>query len=396
MSRLRSARSGVFGILLLLLAVGCSQQNNQPNNSTPSPVTPTPPAPQSLQVWTNSFNGVPFTMVGTDPSVANSGATQVSTLIVPVELNFGGVLITPEEVACGDTEPAMERVLNSPIFTNGNWLPTVFPTANSQFGDAFQRANFWALVGTKSPNYHILLSPYREASPITINVPPIQGASYVANPICPGQFYGSVPQAFMESSLQQAFQQIGASPNMLVVFITYDTEFPLSGGGLFLGYHNNVGGQTYLVASYMDAPFSQLFGIPGAVDTSILSHEVGEWINNPLLVNNVPPWGGFGIQTSCGTELEVGDPLTGYIAGYTDQTGFTYHLQELAYFSWFARNSPSLAFDGRYSTLGTFTTFAPPCTTPPATRTLKTLEFRNKGPVISKPVQLPQLNDPSQ
>jgi hypothetical protein len=84
-------------------------------------------------------------------------------------------------------------------------------------------------------------------------------------------------------------------------------------------------------------------------------------MDNPLGVNTVPAWGGVGIQATCSTQLEVGDPLTGYVGQYTDSSGFAYHLQELAYFSWFARNTPSLAIDQRYSTLGSFATFAPPC-----------------------------------
>jgi len=40
--------------------------------------------------------------------------------------------------------------------------------------------------------------------------------------------------------------------------------------------------------------------------------------------------------------------------------GFTYSLQELAFFSWFFRQSPSLGTAGKYSDAGTFTTSAGP------------------------------------
>ncbi len=64
--------------------------------------------------------------------------------------------------------------------------------------------------------------------------------------------------------------------------------------------------------------------------------------------------------------LEVGDPLTGNeaprIAG---NNGFTYHLQELAFFSWFFGN-PSLGIHGWDSNNGTFLSDAGPvCVTTP-------------------------------
>ena len=41
--------------------------------------------------------------------------------------------------------------------------------------------------------------------------------------------------------------------------------------------------------------------------------------------------------------------------------GLTYHLQDAAFLSWFARQSPSIGYGGRYTFLGTFTTPSPPC-----------------------------------
>lgn len=349
-----------LALVLILVVSGCSVPSTSSSSPPTSPQAP-PGAAKNLAVWTNNFGGIPFTMVGADPSLANSGTTAVTTLVVPVRLDFAGVVITPEQAACGDSQPAMQRVMQSPILQDANWNPQVFPTANTQFGDAFQRANFWSIVSKASPNYHVLLSPSTMSAPITVNIPPGIGAQLAQNPLCPNEYYGAVPQQYLDTALQQALPGLHATADELVMFITYDTEFLLVGGGTFVGYHTNVGGQTYLVASYMDRAFQEIFRSPGAIDTSVLSHEVGEWLDNPLLVNKVPAWGGSGLQTGCGTDLEVGDPLTGSVAGYTDQTGFTYHLQDLAYFSWFARNAPSLAYQGRYSALGTFSTFAPPC-----------------------------------
>jgi hypothetical protein len=58
----------------------------------------------------------------------------------------------------------------------------------------------------------------------------------------------------------------------------------------------------------------------------------------------------------------VGDPLSG--TTYTFQgspSSFTYHVQELAFFSWFYHSSPSLGVNGWFSDQGTFTSSAAAC-----------------------------------
>jgi hypothetical protein len=42
--------------------------------------------------------------------------------------------------------------------------------------------------------------------------------------------------------------------------------------------------------------------------------------------------------------------------------GFTYHLQELAFFSWFYRQDPSTGVNGWYSDNGTFPSAQAACT----------------------------------
>jgi len=92
-----------------------------------------------------------------------------------------------------------------------------------------------------------------------------------------------------------------------------------------------------------------------------MSHEVAEWMNDPFGNNPTKPWGNIGQVSGCQNNLEVGDPLTG--TGITDTlNGKTYHLQELAFFSWFYHSSPSLGANGWFSSNGTFRTSAAPCT----------------------------------
>src|ERR1700680_2314431 len=103
--------------------------------------------PSHLAVWTNSLNGIQFTMVGTDPSIPGAGTTNIPVEIIPVSLNFSaaGIVISPESPACGDTQSVVTRVVNSPLFTSNPWFDVsgTIPIGNTQFGDAFQRMNFW-------------------------------------------------------------------------------------------------------------------------------------------------------------------------------------------------------------------------------------------------------------
>jgi hypothetical protein len=104
-----------------------------------------------------------------------------------------------------------------------------------------------------------------------------------------------------------------------------------------------------------------LFGVAFA-NTAVIAHELGEWANDPYTINLAPPWGDTGHVSGCQGNLEVGDPLTGTVVPtVTQPNGFTYDLQELAFFSWFF-GGPSIGINGWYSDNGTFTTDAgTPC-----------------------------------
>ena len=86
-----------------------------------------------------------------------------------------------------------------------------------------------------------------------------------------------------------------------------------------------------------------------------MSHEIGEWMDDPLANNGVPAWGHIGQQPNTQCNLEVGDPLSdGHEFPSVVLGGMTYHPQELAMFSWFM-GTPSLGVDGDFSNNATFT-----------------------------------------
>jgi hypothetical protein len=126
-----------------------------------------------------------------------------------------------------------------------------------------------------------------------------------------------------------------------------------------LGYHNALGsGQTYGVTEF-EGRNQTLFG--GVADVSTMSHEINEWTQDPLGTNPTPAWGNIGQVAGCQGNYEVGDPLSGKLLPLTVMSnGFSYHLQELAFYSWFY-GGPSLGVNGWYSDHGTFTKAASAC-----------------------------------
>ena len=87
-------------------------------------------------------------------------------------------------------------------------------------------------------------------------------------------------------------------------------------------------------------------------DVSSLSHEVAEWQDDPFGNNPTKPWGHIGQVAGCQNNLEVGDVIEGLPDSTFPMTmpnGFTYHPQNEALLSYFARQTHSTAIHGAYS-----------------------------------------------
>jgi len=240
--------------------------------------------------------------------------------------------------------------------------------ADTQYLDAFQRANFWDII---EPNYHVLLDPVTTTRTVYINVPAADGLALSTSSLGPPDFCAPMGiidinwfDAYLDSTIIPALYSQGVNPGSFPIFLLANVVMASPVTDLnsccILGYHGWTGLpiQTY---SPMDFDTTGLFG-PGAFDTSVASHEVGEWMNDPFGDNPVPAWGHSGQQPNCQGNLEVGDPLTGTtVPTVTMSNGYKYHLQELVFFSWFF-GAPSNAVNGWFSDNNTFTTDAgPPC-----------------------------------
>jgi len=252
-------------------------------------------------------------------------------------------------------------LLQSPIFSNAKFNFGGTDVGITQATDAFQRANFWRLID--KANYHVRLAP-RVLAPLVIDVPAKHGLALSGKIFGACSSLGIVDINLIDAAVVRAtLTTPGINPKTFPMFMLYNSG--MSFGSPFNinnccagGYHginptSPVTFQTY-------APFDfQTNGIfLNADDTVIISHEAAEWMNDPYDVNPTPAWGHTGQVGGCQNNLEVGDPLTGTNAPpIVGRNGFTYHLQELAFYSWFY-GAPSIGIHRWFSNNGTFLTDA--------------------------------------
>ena len=342
----------------------------------------------------NTYSG---TIVGPDPFKAPGGSAKIPTQIVPVVITtnsvFAGVsngtILTAPSTTVFDPTVADDSCSSAPFdvpLTMVQQSPIVQPTQFSfggtsvgfaQATEAFQRGSFYQLVARGNNNavsYHVTLSPVNTLAAVQINIPAASGVAYPSAAFggCATGTEAIIDLATFESTIVNtilpALASQGVNPGTFPIFLLHNVVecegtgcATLSPGTAccVLGFHSNVNGaQTYSPADY---DTSNIFVSP-VPDVSIMSHEVAEWTNDPFGNNLVPKWGHIGQQPGCQGNLEVGDPLSGTLMPpVVMPNGFTYHLQELAFFSWFF-GAPSLGVNGWFSDNGTFLTDAgPPC-----------------------------------
>jgi hypothetical protein len=357
----------LLSLLLAALAANAADQQRQINGTPRFAVLPggnvTTAMKQSaltanIPLWSGSFVSAGttynFTMVGADPTTSNA-TTKIPVVIIPLVFKFGHTTISPGTSACGDTTSALTRVGQSPILRDFPFVEGTTNIGTTQYPDAFQRANFWQSVGSVTPKYHTRLAPVTQEPKQTINVPSTVGG--ILGFGCGGtRPIGGVDINFVDAQLQALLTLLAIPSTSLPIFVSYDV-FETAGGCCILGYHSSTAGsQTYLIAAYSDPG---LFSVP-IEDIHALSHEVGEWLDDPFGNNIVPTWGNVGQVSGCQNNLEVGDPVTG-IAFTATLNGFTYHPEDLVFFSWFARQSPSIAVNGWYTFLNTFNSPSATC-----------------------------------
>jgi hypothetical protein len=300
----------------------------------------------SLQTWNGSFTfqGVnyPYNMVGTAPSTNTSTTVQVFVIPIKVIITRRRTKTTfdPQHVL-SNGKTVVTNTTTSPIFdSTTTYVQGGVNVGTTQYIDAYQRANFWGTV-QNNPNSHLLLGgptvlPEQTLSPSSTN-------GTLGSPF--GHTAGLVDINYFDAqlrSIMSKFSQI--QPNTFPIFLTYDVYLTQGGGCCIGGYHTSAGSisnpQAYAHASYIDHPgdFAQ--------DVSALSHEVGEWADDPIVANN-------GNNTPCGI-LENGDPLENNpnFGGFPYVlNGFTYNLQDLVTLPYFGA-PPNTSVNGFFTFQG--------------------------------------------
>lgn len=273
--------------------------------------------------YSYTYDGTTYTeaFIGTNPS--SPASTTVPVYIVPVKMVLGSTTADPlGTLPNGNT--VIQNTIASPIFQDYPFKFAATAIGKTQYIDAFQKVNLWN-IGGKSKAYHTLLAQPTVLAEQTITVPATQGGLVSA-------FGVSAIGAninWIDKKFQALITSLKIPAQALPLFVTTQTyllESPSTSQCCIGGYHSvNSTGQPYAHFTYIQKlnAFSQ--------DVSALSHEIGEWLDDPYTNNNSP----------CGI-FEVGDPLEAD-ANYGDYlyklNGFTYHLQDLALLPYFGDTS---------------------------------------------------------
>jgi hypothetical protein len=343
-----------------------------------------------------------FAMVGKNPTVNGSGPTTIDTKIVPILFESSSLKFDAENIdTCSPRKtPALNMVQLSPVF-RGVTLPGNKSVGTAQFVSLFQRANFWTFTQPKaaSPNYQITLNQVlinaEEKQAIVLGsksdftaLPYTIAGQVLTDTDIPSTWCDPVAaievndfDSLLQTIIIPALKASGVTPTTLPIFllgnvVMYDSNLKAGKQCCILGYHNayfspTTGAtagkiQTYIVANYDSTGGSNFPGaFPTAPDITALANMVAGWMDNPTTLNTTPKWPGtFSGVSGCQSILEVAypDPLAAKLTKITMSNNDVYHVQDLAFKSWFygdigANNS---GFGGVYSLFGNLTVANPP------------------------------------
>lgn len=327
-----------------------------------------------------------YTMVGTNPSQGNA-TTTIPTEIIPFKFTF--VASADPAVHTLNGADNLQQTIDSPVFQTSNVgaaadaagsasAPPSFaagrtvnePSDVTQLGDAIYRAQ-WGMTGT---GYHVLLGQPTVMPTQSFVVPQNIGQIIVGHRT--GADIGLISISWFANRLTETINNLHIDPHTLPIILVNNTFLYIGNPAncCVLGYHGATlslnGNGKQQVQTYMFASYSSQ-GIFGANDGDTesyiadihgLSHEVQEWYDDPFVNNVINPWlTPTAPQYGCTNALETGDPVVGYGFKITMSNGITYHPEDEAHYSWFAREDPSRAEQGYFTYLNNFPSVAQGC-----------------------------------
>jgi hypothetical protein len=306
------------------------------------------------------------TLLGVPPGDAKSA--NIGLFVITWKFEFSNGLVTDgTKPSCGESTSVVNRYFDSPLINDANFTSNGVSVGDREYVDAFQTAEFtgtgWS---SKWRTNFVYALPKKTYWIITIKVPAADGHAVnvqgCSNP------FGYLNLNWADAQVQNWIQKLGYTHayipfNLFNNTVMYTVNKNGTTSCCVIGYHSNYGtstyNQVYGVGSYVEPG---LFS--GLSDVAALSHEMAELTNNPLVTsatqgNATPAWGHIGQVSGCQGNFEVGDPLSGHQWTYTFN-GFNYHLQDLAFISWFYRlksgSHAKFGTDGKFSFRGTLTT----------------------------------------
>jgi hypothetical protein len=289
----------------------------------------------TLQTWTGTFQDlkghtVTYKHVGMDPATSNT-STHIKLIAIPVIFVYGAsngnMTLDPTVKGTGGqgNKSVMQMFARSPLIDDGaKFKSGKIKLGSGQYIDEFQRANFWGSVSTNTGYHTILdLTKVKKLPALTINVAQADGATK-SNPFGSG-VVGTEDINVFDTALNNylAAHTADITPDVFPLFISYNI-YLTEGGCCIGGYHSANGAQSYGYSTYSDSvgAFSE--------DIDALSHEIGEWLDDPFTANHV-----FCQDNSI---MEVGDPLEvldNYGTFEVKLNKFTWHPQSLVMMPYF-------------------------------------------------------------
>ncbi len=316
-----------------------------------------------------AYNAV---IVGQSPTAAAPTKTTVNVMIVPVVVRIGSHTYNPNVGnTCGGMRGLSDVVAlkQSPLFRTMPYdgAAAVGHAARingvnmgvGTYADQLRRAEFRSLLGGKIGLYHTAFNmtsgPMQYIPANITNGHSTVVADQTSTNSC--ALLGGLEINWFDNYIQTTLlPAVNAAPDTFVIFlmrdvVMYDTTLS---NCCILGYHGTLPNfQTY---SPIDFDTTGLFG-SGVADASVASHEIGEWLDDPLGTNPTPLWGNIGQVSGCQNNWETGDPLSGTMFPTISATnGVDYHMQDLAFWGWFydAHLGPQPGAGGKFSMGGAF------------------------------------------
>ena len=309
-------------------------------------------------------------IVGSNPFGSSPHKVTINAVVIPVVVQIitaNGSVYTFDPTAANPCDSGTSGFISfafSPLNEPSTLKFNGVNVGSHQYIDGFMRAEFWNKI--HATGYSDFIS--WTAGPTVTFTTFLPGMAIVEGTGC--SELGVVSSSFLDPqidlwvSLLQAQGSISPTQFAALLFenvVESSVTPPTFPKNCCTGGYHSATGSPVQTFGFMEYDTNGHFG--GIHDITVMSHEIGEWMNDPLGNNPTPAWGHEGQTSGCQGNFEVGDPLSQTDMPVIPLNGYNYHVQELAFFSWFvnAPTTASLGAGGKFSGHGTFKGPSLPC-----------------------------------